>query len=289
MKITPTPTGNNTINAKGETSPPPACEAGSAKVDEREPTVKHRIRWNDVEVGALSQAIVAERIADPFATQLALVNRAQTKCLPADRRRKSASIPDELRARILADWKSKITDEGKELPAPVILSVETPKELDYAEALAALDGATLVALLVRKLGNEMAGIQTQLSAIGERLGAPPAPRSAKPSHASPLPRVPSKAQKRKPRVAIIGPLDGQMEHIERQIEDQQIAVEVRFVDKEASSPALPPSCDFVIVTRHSRHKWFETARNKCDNRKVFFVDGGITQVMQKLRDIASRQ
>ncbi len=248
-------------------------------------TPKRRIEWNQSEIDAVAKEFVACRAADPFESPVVLSHRAQESALPEHRRRKLISVPSSLRVRIAQHWETMVAKEAGEKP-PLILTVEVPKPFDYTEALASVDSATLVALLVGKLGKEMGVIQSLLTAITERTGSRP---TVAPSQASKIPAVFAKAEKRKPRVAVIGPLPGQMIEIRQRVEEAELPVELRFVDKEASSTGLPASCDFAIVTRHTRHKWWESARQKLDNGRVHFVDGGIGQVVQKLRDICSRQ
>ena len=91
-----------------------------------------------------------------------------------------------------------------------------------------------------------------------------------------------------PRVALIGPLDSQFTEIKAQVDSFSRPVELRCLDKEHQS-AIPVSCDFAIVTGHCRHRWWDAARNALGNSRVYFVDGGTTQIVQKLRDIAAMQ
>jgi hypothetical protein len=182
-------------------------------------------------------------------------------------------------------WRAAFDKQQGDDP-PTIVTVEVQTPFDYAEALAHYDVPTLAALLVGRLGKRMDAIQDLLSGVTEGGGSRPCVAPLQPSK---TPAVFAKPEKRLPRVAIIGPLPGQMRDIQQQVEDAGLAVALRFVNKEASNTNLPTSCDYVIVTRHSRHKWWDAARQQLENGRVFFVDGGINQVVQKLRDICSRQ
>lgn len=252
---------------------------------EQATTPKRRIEWEDSELEAVAKAFVSARCGNPFESPILLANQAQEEALAEDRRRKLVTLPTNLRAKIMNHWRSTLAKEADEHP-PVVLTVEVPKPFDYTEALNNFDCATLVALLMGKLGKEVGAIQNQLAGITEGLGSRP---SVAPQPALKLPAVFAKPEKHKPRIAIIGPLPGQMNDIQKQVDQVALPVELRFVDKEASSPSLPTSCDFAIVTRHNRHKWFDAARQQLENGRVYFVDGGITQLVQKVRDICSRQ
>ena len=254
---------------------------------EAESTPRRRIEWEETEIDAVAKAFVAERLSNPFLSAKVLVMKAQKDTLPEHRRRNFPAIPICLRARIGHHWRVAASKEAGDPPTPLIVQVETPKPFDYSEALATLDSPTLAALLMGKLGQLVRGLQAQLDAIpGRGVNTKPA--------ASPLPAAPpltmfASVEKRKPRVVVIGPLNGQMHEIEQQVEQFKIPIEVRFADKEASNTGLPTSCDYAIVTRHSRHKWWDAACKQAGHSRVFFIDGGISQVVQKLRDIASRQ
>jgi len=248
---------------------------------------RHRIEWNEGEKDAVAKSFVALRQANPFLTAKVLVMKAQEAALPEHRRRKFPAIPTYLRARITRYWRLAAPNQAGDPSPPMIVQVETPKPFDYDEALATYDSPTLAALLVGKVGQTMRELQAQLAAIpGRSVGDAASERPARPAI---QPAIFAKEAKRKPRVVVIGPMNGQMQEIKQQVEHYKIPIEVRFADKEASNTGLPTSCDYAIVTRHSRHKWWDAACKQVGHNRVFFIDGGISQVVQKLRDIASRQ
>lgn len=263
-------------------------------------TKPERIIWTELEMSELARAFVEARIKNFLGTQRD-VWREAFKVLPEHRRRVKFErnphwglLPTAMRAKIKTLWQEHTAKaaettpaEPAELPPPILLRVEVPQPIDVGAVLKKIDTSILVAQIVTRWLEGQTRNTELLSDIVKRLGAVatvPADPKATPA-ASPLP-VPAKRPK---RVAIIGPLDSQMAEIKKAIEEQHLFVEARFIDKEQHNQSIPPSCEFAIVTRHTRHSWFDHAQKEVGNSNVFFVDGPITSVIQKLRDIASRQ
>jgi hypothetical protein len=190
---------------------------------------------------------------------------------------------------ICAEWAARHAEPKTvevETPAPIILQVEVPKPANFQELLASLDVGSLTALLVTKMNEPVQQTNKLLQEIAERLGAQ---KPAAPAKAPSLPVVfQARPVKRNPRVALVGPLDSQFADINREIEKHGIAVDIRQLNKDYAQPTFP-SCDYIIVQKHTSHRWWNSAQATLASDRVFFIDGGITQIVQKLRDIASRQ
>lgn len=257
---------------------------------------KHdNIKWNPDEIDLLATRFVELRSQD-FKTPLSEIWRAVFKVLPEHRKRKKLEdnpawtlLPFELQSKIKTLWNERLQikppEEPAEPPAPIFLRVEVPKPIDLADILRKTDTSVLVAQVVTRFMEGQARTEALLTTIATRLGSVV---SLKPEAAATPAATPPRAPVRKPkRVAIVGPLDSQFAEIEQFVKEENLFVETRFLDKDHKGMEIPPSCDFAIITRHTRHSWFDTARTQIGNGNVYFVDGPITAVKQKLRDIAS--
>jgi len=93
------------------------------------------------------------------------------------------------------------------------------------------------------------------------------------------------AKPRLKRIAIVGLLRDQFAEVEKRVNGK---AELRFIDKEHSRTDIPV-VDYVIVQKHTGHKWYNAAQKQRPSKDVVFVDGGITQTTQRVYDLISRQ
>jgi hypothetical protein len=249
-----------------------------------------RIRWTQEEIDALAELWVDRRIKHPFEFPMKLMDACQQELLPQDRRRNLVSLASckELSVAIAKFWRLRTDKVAPPEPVPpVIMNIEVPAPMEYGELLKNLDVPSIVALLVAKLNDPLVQVSAQLASLQAQLGVRQAEITKPP--VVPLPLIAVSQQKKMPRVAVMGPLEGQFKEIERKATDEGLKVELRFVDNTKSAPTAPVSCDYCIITRHTSHDAWQIAQGQFKNDRLFIVHGGTTSVMQKLRDIASRQ
>ena len=104
------------------------------------------------------------------------------------------------------------------------------------------------------------------------------------------PLIKSDVVKKKIRVCIIGLLKDQFTRIVdlANYEIPNINWDLRFLDKDHNNDSIP-YVDYVIMTRHISHSDINKIESKVNNDRVFWVPGGQETILQKLRDLASRQ
>lgn len=240
-----------------------------------------RVRWEAHEIETMAQAFVEERAKDPFAIMGDLLNSAQS-LLPEHRRRNlpGLSAAPDLRHRIADLWRARMAATA---PEPTIVHVETQRPPDYIDMLNQLDGPSLAAMVVAKFSKELATFKPLLThlngANGAPVGAPLQPPISILAAAS--------AKPRKTRVLIIGPFREQFQHIEEKANEAKLPVELQWIDKDKNSIGVPISTDYVIVTKFTSHAHHDALKRTIPPGKFFYLEGGITAVVQKLRDIAA--
>ena len=86
-------------------------------------------------------------------------------------------------------------------------------------------------------------------------------------------------------IAIVGLFKDQFEHVRAKVAD--LPFRLHWLDKESAKPFIP-GADYVIVQRHSSHRWWAAAQRAVPSDNLAFVDGGVTQVVQKVMDFHAR-
>ena len=135
----------------------------------------------------------------------------------------------------------------------------------------------LFAQLVVEVGHDLVERLDRIeSALIARIGPPP---GWKPPESVRAPKTKAK------RIAIVGLLKDQFEHVRSKV--AHLPFTLVWLDKDDAHVRIP-QCDFLLVQRHCSHKWFQKAGHLL-GCEASFVDGGITQVTQKVLDIHSRR
>jgi|SRR5581483_4095778 len=242
-----------------------------------------RIRWEAIEIDRVARAFIEERKRSPFAPTTALLEAAQKQALPDDRQRPIGSVTamPALEQRIATLW---VTFVNQKDPPPEVIHVQTQSPPDYVELTNRLDAASLTAMLVTKLTKEVdtwKPLLVQLAGKEVHMGAPLNPPVS-------ILAAASKKQE-KPNVLIMGPTGDQFRHIETKVREQEIPVDLQFLDKDKPRNGVRVKTDFVIATRFIQHGLEEAIKTKVPKGCYFFMDeqSGITAVVQKCRDIAS--
>lgn len=91
------------------------------------------------------------------------------------------------------------------------------------------------------------------------------------------------------RICIIGLLPEQQHEVEAKTASVSKPIKLRFYDGHTGPQDLPNIVDYVIASRFVRHGWWEKAKSALPADCVFFLSGGIQEIIQKVYDLASRQ
>lgn len=250
-----------------------------------------KVMWSDIEREAVIKRTAELRDEEPELTLTQLAELAQD-VLPEYRRRKILNykfIHPNFKQKLMLQQavmrKQRVEEAVKSVPPEVItipVNVEAPP-LDKAAVVHQCDTPTLIAELFSRLFTRLDRLEQALSQGESKNGHPPAPALRIPTAPAPARRIiPSK-----PTVAVVGLFRDQFEHVVEKLSGQD--VELVFVDKDDSAPKFKQNMDAIIVQHHTRHKWFDSAQKTVGNDRVFFADGGITSVVQKVMDFLSRR
>ena len=172
-----------------------------------------------------------------------------------------------------------------------------------AEAPAAADGKLTEGLpaghvlvpLIQQLLAEIRELKGQVAALVTQ-DPPTSPSATKPVPPPGMPRSvadaptslvqPRVTKDSRIKIAIVGPDAQQAIHIREKVGERAI---VTILDRGALGRKLP-SADFIILTRHVGHDWWEKAKATVGQPNVVRIStGGIETVVQKVYDLASRQ
>lgn len=251
-----------------------------------------KIKWTDDEENKLAAYVADERLRQPVPAMATLLNQAQEKVLPASRWRSLATINQAGNVlvkinKLLAEKISKLAEVVENSPEIQVVEVKVPEPVDYNQLLKSLSAPEIASLLVEKFSSRLSAIEEKVG-VEKPITKPSASASAPADRPDRPPTIPLGAttSKQKIKIAVVGLFHDQFRHAEDKVQGRP--VELVFIDKEKSATKFP-TVDYVIVQKHSRHRWYESARDKFSSRNVFFIDGGITQVVQKIYDISSMQ
>jgi hypothetical protein len=91
------------------------------------------------------------------------------------------------------------------------------------------------------------------------------------------------------RICIIGLLPDQQREVETKTANVSRPVKLRFYKSDTPRQELPNIVDYIIVSRFVNHAWWDKAKATLPTDCIFFIDGGIQSIVQKIYDLASRQ
>lgn len=243
---------------------------------------KESIKWSDSEITELAKAFAEERKADPFLPAHEVLSIGMRKVLPEHRWRDIVSMNAvmNVRAKIETLWLEEMT---KATPEPIIVHVETQVPPDYMDILSRCDLPSLCALVVAKLQASAQGFAPLFAS----LTPPGAAHTGAPLQAPVSLLNAASAKPRKTRVLIVGPQKGQFHEIESRAAEMKLPVELLWLDKDKPMPNVPVNTDYVVGTllNPSLHQMF---RKNLPPGKYYLLEGaGITQFVNKLRDIGA--
>ena len=88
------------------------------------------------------------------------------------------------------------------------------------------------------------------------------------------------------KIGILGLLFEQFQQLKQRVNGG--LCDLVFINKEHNPSALPPSVNYCIVQKHVSHKWFDQAQGSVGAERTFFVDGGISGVLQKVNEVIAK-
>lgn len=91
------------------------------------------------------------------------------------------------------------------------------------------------------------------------------------------------------RIVIIGLLPNQQHEVESRVQNIARPLKLRFYDSQNGPQDLPQIVDYAICARFINHTWWNKAKNALPADCVFFIDGGVQAVVQKIYDLSARQ
>ena len=280
---------------------------------------RHSIHWQDSEIAAVCAALRYLVASDKTALKGAAIRQAE-EVLPPNRRRlkSSAALYGSAIAKRLNDaytvgletTKTELAalhppvypvyriDKTETVPAPVVTQMPPTVHLNHPTRMPApeppepepassiepemtesrpSDPWGLIAQLAVEIAHDIAERLDRIEgALIARIGPPP---GWKP------PVTPAAAARAKgQRIAIIGPLKDQFEHV--RIKVRHLPYQLIYVDKDDQHYRLPQA-DYVLVSKHSSHGWYEKARRS--DTQAYFVDGAVSGIVQKIMDIHSQR
>jgi hypothetical protein len=246
---------------------------------------KERVRWTPEERETLATEFWKEFIQHPFEPYMKQFSAVQKRVFASDPSRirfLGGFIGDhELSVAISRQWtalKERITKE----PEIQIVTIEVPRPLTPAEMLKDMDYGTICGLKASYEDRRENLTQQLFYKIATQVGATDVPHVPEFKAPKPVER------ERKKRIVIVGPLKDQFNEVEKLSRDAGMDLDLRWLDKESAKPDYGYA-DYVVYTRHVSHDVCDGANKQIGKQRVFFVDGGIGQIVQKLRDINARQ
>ena len=91
------------------------------------------------------------------------------------------------------------------------------------------------------------------------------------------------------RICIVGLTPVQQHEVEARIANVPKPVKLKFYESNHHGQQFPIIVDHIITTRFTDHSWDTKAKQTVPSDRVHHVDGGISAIVQKIYDIASRQ
>lgn len=273
---------------------------------------KDRIDWNDDEIKQVAMHVARRRLKDIDVSLFTLVRGAIAQ-LPKDRQRNFSQIPTYLREEI----QHCINQELKTLvppPPPIKLEelneheLQTQLELiinkltpDTAlrsvrdcfsaeELLAGCDTPTLLQHLLNKLiefGNKFDKL-TKLPVSTTPTNDKPKPTTV--SVSGNVPEQPKDATSRKPKVAIDGFKNDQIQQIQSAIHDKFTVFSLRKSGVDETSAPLGHIKDaevYIVNVKFTRHSNYAAIKDHANKTGKHFIEhrGGTSSLIQQLREL----
>lgn len=248
---------------------------------------RRQIHWTDQEIDMVVQRAAEMRRVEIDLPLLPIVIQAQEVLEPHRQRHIVGwnTLPKDLKTKIKVRMDVIYKAEIDSIPPQVVtIPIETPIPVDPVAFLASLPTPLLLTEAFTRLTKRLDGFETALAfAVGHKEAlAKATPARTGTSMPAPAPNGPP----RHPRVAVVGLLKDQFEHLKDKCKDR--AVDLVWIDKDQSATRYP-AVDEIIVQRFSDHRWSEHAKQVLPCEHVSYISGGIQSVVGKIYDITARQ
>jgi hypothetical protein len=226
-----------------------------------------RAGWSDDQLNSIATEFVLLRMDQPLADAHELLQTAVNKALPPAEVR-PVRMTSGLIDAVTKAWQT-LNDNTVEVPIVVERQVPPPP-FNYRVELSKIPFEDLLQVFGARMG-----------AIIDHMGTS---RAVIESYAKP--KVVEPTRPRKPRVAIIGLLSDQQQAISASAEAGDF--DLRFINKERANQSINSAVDWIVVQKHTAHGWWNSARDKIGADRVLFAAGGISSVLECLRNVKSR-
>lgn len=222
------------------------------------------MKLTDQDVNAVVEEFVLLRVDDPLTSSSDLWKKAVNNVLPKGSVcRLTATLSREVEKR----WSVFINSLAVEIPVIVERIVKEPINVEME--LEKVPISSLMEITGRKLGMVLEGFANskQITKFAD----------------APKPEQPMR--KKEIRVVVIGLLPDQQNNL---MELYQGDFKLKFIDKDKSTK-IPCTVDWVIIQRHTGHTWWNTAKDRFGKDRVLFAQGGISSVLDKLKEIEDKE
>lgn len=235
-----------------------------------------RISWTEEELDLLKERLVEIIKENPRIKKIRAIEEAQ-KILDSDRQRNHLlTVCSTEKVKLIwataikeVNLNSKLTSIPKPVPVTEVVYVPVPTPLNLSTI---PTHELLAAAILRILCPTQSLLQAPVT-------------TDTPSYPEPVDRsttYPLIPKPRIPKFGVVGLMKDQFNHLKARV--NQSVVNLVWIDKDHGNNKFPESLDYVIVQKHSSHNHYHNAKNVVGSDRVIFVDGGITQCADKLKE-----
>ena len=244
---------------------------------------KQMVIWTPEDKQKIVDRTVQLRLENIQCSLMVLVNEAMVAVLPKDRHRVIKQIkhcPDIVKA-IETKIQEMVTAPEPEVP-PFTIDQTKP---DPVETVRCVDTKTLLMETMSRVFDILSNHNVLITPLAP---GSTVQQAKGPSYS--ITSAPKFVKKPKTRITIVGLLADQEQAVKSKVLGHPKFGEIvalTFLNKDYR-PQVPLSTDFGIVQKHTSHKWWDKFKSVMPAERVFFVDGGVTGVVEKVMEIGNR-
>ena len=241
-------------------------------------------QWDESEIKSVAGEYALLYLSEPF-LNVELFEQAQRQVLPGERQK--CHLKGDIRVAFLKNVAAAISDlTVSKTSSPIVIEKEVqvpaaPVDVDKLlnEMPIPKLGELLIARILAKLEPPTAvNVVTTAAAVKP----PPVSKPAPPA----LPVVPETDKIVKTKIGVCGLLNPEQEnHVKKKTESMAHRVELVFLPDRINQL---PLIDGLVYTKHNGHPLWHSLRKKLGKNRSEFADGGISTVVRKIYDLASR-